>query len=71
MCKWKKNWSSRDQNVAIFCFSLNYYKTNAKSVVFGSTAVTNEINTVFGKKIKILEIMIFWLPNLDFSRKKT
>jgi hypothetical protein len=53
MGKWKKNyekifWSSRDQ---IIDFSFNKCKTNAKSVVFGSTAVTNEINQVFVKKI--------------------
>jgi hypothetical protein len=45
-----------EKNVAIFCISLNYYKPNAKSVVFGSTAVTDEINTNFEKKnVKVRE----------------
>jgi hypothetical protein len=52
-----------------FVFSVyNYFKTNAASVVFGSTP-PNEINILFVKKK--FEIMIFWPPNLDFSRKKT
>ena len=64
----KQNWSPRDQNIAIFVFSVfNYFETNAESVVFGLTSPTSEINTIFVKKMKI---MFFWLLNLDFSRKK-
>jgi hypothetical protein len=57
----KKLWSSRDQNIAIFVFSVfNYFKTNAALVVFGSTPLMNEIDT----------LLIFFLLNMDFLAPK-
>ena len=56
MGKWKKkemkNFGRHVIKKQRFCVCsvFNYYKTNAKSVVFESTAVTNKINTVFVKK---------------------
>jgi hypothetical protein len=56
----------------VLVFSVfNYFQTNAASVIFGSTPLMNEINTIFGKKIKISKFVIFRLSNLDFLIKKT
>ena len=59
----KKFWLSRDQNIVIYVFSVfNEYKTNGKSVVFESTPLINEINTLFMKNRNF--------RNYHFSRKK-
>ena len=54
-----------------FVFSVfNYFKTNATSVIFGSTPLINEINTIFGKKNKNFEICHFQALKPRFFEKK-
>ena len=64
----KKFWSSRDQNIAIFVFSvLNYYETDAKLEVFWSPPLIYEINTFCKKKSRNYG---FLPPKPSFFKKK-
>ena len=54
----------------------NWYKINAKSVVFESTLQMNEINTLFRKKLKISKLWffasqtsIFWEKNVKVKKR--